>query len=59
MEYKFKLFEPPEEGDDEKAYRKLKELCDMMVEEAVNREPLLACDLDEERWLGRNETIFH
>ena len=50
MEYKFKLFEPPEEGDDEDAYSKLKELCDLMVEEAANREPLLACDLEEERW---------
>lgn len=59
MEYRFKLFEPPaEEGDDEDAHRKLKELCDLMVDEAVSREPL-ACDLDEERWIGRNETIFH
>ena len=57
MEHKLKLFEPPKEGDDE-ARRKLKELCDMMVEEAASREPL-ACDLEEERWLGRNESIFH
>ncbi len=50
MEYKFKLFEPPEEGDDEEARKKLKELCEMMVEEAASRELLLACDLEEERW---------
>ncbi len=49
MEGKFKLFEPPEEGDDEDAYRKLRELCELRVEEAVSREPL-ACDLEEERW---------
>lgn len=50
MEYKFKLFETPEEGDDEEARRKLKELCDMMVEVAAGREPLLACDIEKERW---------
>ncbi len=59
MENKFKLFEPPEAGDDEEARKKLKELCDMMVNEAARRESLLACDLEEERWLGRNESIFH
>lgn len=51
MDSNFKLFEPPEEGDDEEARKKLKELCDMMVDEAASREPLLACDLDEERWV--------
>ncbi len=58
MDWRFKLPETPDEGEDEEECEGLKELCDMMVKDAVSREPL-ACDLEEERWLGRNETIFY
>ena len=61
MKFQFELLEPPaKDGDNKKkAHEKLKELCLMMVEEAASRELLLACDIDKERWLGRNESIFH
>lgn len=59
MAYSYEPFEPSEEEGDDEDYKKLKELCLEMVQEAAKRELLLACDLDEERWLGRNESIFH
>ncbi len=50
MDSNFKLFEPPEEGDDEEARKKLKELCDMMVNEAVKRDGFedMYADLSDE-----------
>jgi hypothetical protein len=50
MAYSYESFESSEEEDEDEGYKKLKELCLEMVQEAANRELLLACDLEPERW---------
>jgi len=50
MAYRHETFEPSEEEGDDEDYKKLKELCLEMVQEAASRELLLACNLDPERW---------
>jgi hypothetical protein len=50
MAYNYETFDPSEENSDDEDHKKLKELCLEMVQEAANRELLLACDLEPERW---------
>ena len=50
MGYDYENFDLSEEESDDEAHKKLKEICDMMVEEWAAWESLLACDIDPERW---------
>lgn len=57
MEYSYEPFDPSEEEGDDDNYKNLKEICDMMMEEWADWEPLLACNIDPEMWEnGRRKT---